>query len=80
MGKIIQITSAGNDGGMMLYALCDDGNVWEFCIQTGWVKLPLPDPSPNSEYAKCTQPDMDNKKCHAYNNGECMNAFVCKPD
>jgi hypothetical protein len=50
MGKIIQITSAGNDGGMMLYALCDDGNVWEFCIQTGWVKLPLPTPSPNSEY------------------------------
>ena len=53
MGKIIQITSAGNDGGMMLYALCDDGNVWEFCIQTGWVKLPLPDPSPNSDCSKC---------------------------
>jgi len=49
MGKIIQITSAGNGGGMMLYALCDDGNVWEFCVQTGWAKLPLPTPSPNSE-------------------------------
>lgn len=42
MGKITQITSAGNNGGMMLYALCNDGRVWEFCHQTGWIELPLP--------------------------------------
>ena len=49
MGKIIQIISAGNDGGVKLYALCDDGNVWEYWTLSGWVKLPLPTPSPNSE-------------------------------
>lgn len=49
MGKIIQIASAGNDGGMMLYALCEDGRIWEFCYQTGWVEVPLPIPSHNKE-------------------------------
>ena len=37
----------------------------------------------NSDYAKCTIPDCtipdtDNQKCHAYNDGKCMNGFVCK--
>lgn len=26
---------------------------------------------------KCTEEPMDNQKCHAYNGGECMNAFTC---
>lgn len=33
--------------------------------------------SPNSDYAKCSRKEMDNGKCHAYNSGECMNAFTC---
>lgn len=33
--------------------------------------------SSNSDYPKCTRECMDNQKCHAYNNGECMNAFTC---
>jgi ClpP class serine protease len=28
--------------------------------------------------ARCTREDTDNKKCHAFNGGECVNAFVCK--
>jgi len=28
---------------------------------------------------QCTIKNMDNQKCHAYNNGECMNGVVCKP-
>jgi hypothetical protein len=36
-------------------------------------------PAINPGGAPCTQKNMDNQKCHAFNNGECMNGFVCKP-
>jgi hypothetical protein len=29
---------------------------------------------------KCTIPGTTTDTCHAYNGGECMNAFVCKPE
>jgi hypothetical protein len=29
--------------------------------------------------ARCTKKDMDTKKCHAFNGGECMNGIVCSP-
>jgi hypothetical protein len=45
MGKIMQITTSANSGGTYLYALCDDGRIWEFCPRDGWVEIPLPVPS-----------------------------------
>lgn len=27
---------------------------------------------------QCTITGMNSKKCHAYNHGDCMNAFVCE--
>ena len=32
----------------------------------------------NTEYTKCPYEGMTTEECHAYNNGECMHAFVCK--
>ena len=34
--------------------------------------------SDNSDYTKCPYEGMTTEECHAYNNGECMNAFVCE--
>ena len=30
-----------------------------------------------TENNKCPFDNMDNKKCHAYNDGDCMNGIVC---
>jgi hypothetical protein len=35
-------------------------------------------PALNTEYTKCPYEGMTTEKCHAYNNGECMNAFICE--
>ena len=29
---------------------------------------------------ECTLANMDNQKCHAYNNGSCMNGVTCDPE
>lgn len=34
---------------------------------------------PNLNRGKCPFKWKDSIKCHAYSNGECMNAFVCEP-
>jgi hypothetical protein len=49
MGKIIQIAACGHEhtlrtgAPMTLFALCDDGSLWEFKGTDGsWRKVPLP--------------------------------------
>ena len=29
---------------------------------------------------RCTKDNMNNQKCHAFNNGHCMNGFLCRPE
>jgi hypothetical protein len=38
----------------------------------------IADPRINPGGARCTRKNTDNRKCHAFNFGECMNAFVCE--
>jgi hypothetical protein len=47
-------------------------------VLAGYREHKCPETIINSGGARCTQENMDNQKCHAFNNGECMNFFVCK--